>query len=134
MMSTISTFKESQRASLGFRQRLGKEEPLLVFIRELSKAYEVGLHGVAEETIQLFDALSSDERVGDARALQGPGTTWTYTVSDDPFPPFNLTMIGRSDIAASLAATLQIALFGPFILLAAGVSRLFRFNSRRRAP
>ena len=100
-------------------QRYGKNDPLLVFIRTLDEAFENGLHGAVASAAERFNSLEpgADGRIPEEGKPNGPSSTWTYLVSDNPFPPFTLAGTGGGLGSATAAGIGSMVLLPVLVIL-----------------
>ncbi len=139
LLATLDTFWSDHLAFVDdlregiHLQRYARRDPLLVFIQEVSDVFDDGLESAVAGAAERFRALEPavDLTLPAAAELQGPSSTWTYAVNDDPFPAFSLSMVAHADLGAAVMMTFQAAVFGPFVLLAAGIQSLVRLLRRR---
>ncbi len=104
-------------------QRYGGKDPLLVFIKEVTRFFEKGLSEAVDDAEETFLSLDRDnpESILSREAFKGPTSTWTYLINDDPLPAFSL----------SLAAGAAAAAGAPFLFLLALVNFFRKIISRR---
>lgn len=98
-------------------RRLGKQDPLLAFIRDASHAFRERIDAALAETADRFAALDP-RRDFEAlmQELRAPSSTWTYLINDNPFPSFRVGLLGL-DIARGGAVGLGLMAAAPFLLL-----------------
>jgi len=92
-------------------QRYGGREPILEFIREVSRAYEKGID----------EAVEKANRAGnqpDKEKFKGPSSTWTYLIDDNPLPRFSLALIASSNIGYAALSAVQGLVYLPILLFA----------------
>lgn len=119
-------------------QRLGKRDPLLVFIREADSAFEQGLSRAFGRAADRFLSLLPEHDgdglpdLGDT-GLTGPASVWTYLVSDNPFPGFMLSGGIAAEVSQGLLAAVRVTASLPVLALRA-VFRVLRAVFTRNGP
>lgn len=107
-------------------QRLGKRDPLLVFIRETDTAFERGLERVVRDAADRFLALLPEDGAGElpdlaAERLTGPASVWTYLVNDNPFPRFGLSGGIAAEVSEGLFSAVRVSAAIPLLVLRAAL-------------
>ena len=99
-------------------RRLGKQDPLLAFIKDATETFSQGMGKIDETTADNFLSIDvSKESLDSARRLLNtPTSTWTYMINDNPFPLFRVALLG-SDIATGAAVAVQTAVLAPLLLI-----------------
>jgi preprotein translocase subunit SecA len=107
-------------------RRLGKQDPLLDFIKDASGAFRERIAAATRAATNRFVALDIDRDL-DAliRELRAPASTWTYLINDNPFPSFRMGLLGL-DLAQGGAVGIGLMAFAPFLLLAGIVKPVAR--------
>jgi preprotein translocase subunit SecA len=103
--------------------RLGGQEPLYEFYRQVADLYGQLEQGVAEAVHAAFEAATITE-AGidlDREGLRGPTATWTYLVNDDPFSWLG-SIADLSNIGYGVTTGLY---FGGFFMARALYRKLF---------
>jgi preprotein translocase subunit SecA len=86
-------------------QRLGKRDPLLVYLEQVSASFDTGLLAAYDSAVAAFEALpiaAFDPNQGPG--CVAPGGTWTYTVGDDPLPAFRLSLVLPADAVGAVGS------------------------------
>jgi len=101
-------------------RRYSGRSPLLEFVDATSDQYEATLdRAVHEATVRYTRWLAaSPEERGE---LVRPSSTWTYLISDNPFPHFSVAGIAGGNVLAAVTS----ALFAPIWAVTALLQRLF---------
>ena len=115
-------------------QRLGQRNPLMVFIEAVSQAFDRGLNETAERVVECFSRIEpSESRARYAHEIQGPSSTWTYLINDDPFPAFRLSLVSAGNPAGALVAA-AVALVRVLAAPLEWIARLAGRNDSNRNP
>ncbi len=98
-----------------YLRRLAGKEPLLEFIREADKAFSSGLEDAYVRAIDSFGRASEEEiaAIAEKKGAAMSSSTWTYTVSDDPFPSFNVGMFASRMMFAIVAGIMEYLVYAP---------------------
>jgi preprotein translocase subunit SecA len=113
-------------------QRLGGEDPLQYFIREVSEAFAEGMEAAGRRAAERFSRVragSGGSVLMEEEGLNGPSATWTYLINDDPLPGFNLGALALGNVGAAAAAAisaLPLLVAAPFVALFFLIRRLRR--------
>jgi len=101
-------------------RRYSGRAPILEFVDAASEQHELTLdRGIHDAMIRYnrWLAASPDER----EQLARPSSTWTYLISDNPFPHFSVAGIAGGNVLAAVTS----ALFAPIWAVTAVLQRLF---------
>ena len=96
-------------------QRYGGRDPLTEFQRQLIDAYAAMMEGLRDEVVGRFRELRPEggridlDRIG----LNGPASTWTYLVNDNPFASFWVSLIAPGNLGSSMAGAFLAVLYLP---------------------
>jgi hypothetical protein len=96
-------------------QRYGGRDPLTEFQRQIIDAYAAMMEGLRTDVVDRFRTLRAEggridlERLG----LQGPASTWTYLVDDNPFASFWVSLIAPGHAGTSMATAVLAVLYWP---------------------
>ena len=119
-------------------QRLGGREPITEFHRQIVTAYASMMDSLREEVVATFRQLSPVGGTVDLARIgvQGPSSTWTYLVNDNPFSTLGISLIAGRSIGYSAAAGLVAAIYWPItaVAMAAGLLRRWIRTRTREAP
>jgi len=116
-------------------QRLGGREPITEFHRQIVTAYASMMDSLREEVLATFSRLAPSggaidlERAG----VQGPSSTWTYLVNDNPFSTFGISLIAGRSVGYSAAVGLVAAMYWPIIAVTMATAFLRRRIHARRS-
>jgi len=107
-------------------RRLGKQEPLLDFIKDASGAFRERIDNANRAAAVRFAELNIDRDLDELiRELRAPASTWTYLINDNPFPSFRVSLLGL-DVAQGGAVGIGLVAFAPLLLLAGVVKSIVR--------
>ena len=116
-------------------QRLGGREPITEFHRQIVTAYASMMDSLREEVLATFSRLTPSggaidlERAG----VQGPSSTWTYLVNDNPFSTFGISLIAGRSVGYSAAVGLVAAMYWPIIAVTMATAFLRRRIHARKS-
>jgi preprotein translocase subunit SecA len=105
-----------------------KKVPLLVFIEEVSEAFEAGLERVKRQVIGEFNTIPASDDIPDISTgkILGPSNTWTYLINDDPLPDFKVALIASPNIGAAAIAAVPVMLIELGIKAAGLIKRIWK--------
>jgi preprotein translocase subunit SecA len=114
-------------------QRYGGREPLQEFHKQLAAAFDAMRAAIDGEVARRFRLLTvADGRIDLSRAgIQGPASTWTYLINDDPFSSFGVSLIAGRNLGVSAAVGMIAVLYWPITLAIAARVLLRRWTARR---
>ena len=113
-------------------RRLGRQDPLLEFIKDATEEFETGITTVTENSCGRFQKIDMTAAMREQTHIKTPSSTWTYLINDNPFPSFRISLLGN-DIgiaAAGAARAVVVAVFLPVIACWTLAARLLRKLSR----
>jgi hypothetical protein len=120
--------------SAGIHLALQRPRSMTEFHRQIANAHRDMMEAVQDEAVRTFERLSAAGGAIDlARAgVQGPSSTWTYLVNDNPFSTIGISLLASRNIGYSAAVGVLAVMYAPIsALAAAGV--LLRRRVRRRS-
>lgn len=105
--------------------RMGALDPYHEFRKAAFLAYETWESRVDEEILRVFTEmdLSAEGLLSMQKHIQGPSSTWTYLLDDNPF-----RLALGLHVARSLTLSLGAALYAPLYILVALYHRIFGKN------
>ena len=96
-------------------RRFSSREPILEYIHDVSQAFKDEMLNLSKlvmnkfNTVNVIDSGIDLEKEG----LEGPSSTWTFLINDDPLPIFNVAMIANKNIGYAAIAALPLILIKP---------------------
>ena len=112
---TVDFFEWSEHLREGIHlRRLGQQEPLLEYRKEVEKTFREGYQRTVNECCEFVKERGHDFS-REIRNNDGTDNTWTYIIDDNPFPSFTLGLLGM-DNAVAAAAGFMLSLVAPLFI------------------
>ena len=107
------------REGIHLRRYAGRA-PILEFVEAASEQYDVLTARAIDDARARYSSwIAADE--SEREELARPSSTWTYLISDDPFPHFSIRGLATGNVLAAVSS----ALFAPVWAVTALLQRLF---------
>lgn len=110
------------------------KQPLLVFIQQVSDAYDAGLKQIIQKTAERFNHIRiKDKGINmEKLGISGPSGTWTYLINDNPMPGFKVALIASGNIGAASIAAIPVMIIELGKTVYAWAKRLWRKVFKRK--
>ncbi len=115
--------------------RYGGKSPISEFQIKISTAFKEVNEKIGTKIIETFKKVKISKNGIDIakEGLQGPTSTWTYMINDNPFSTFGLSLIGERNTGIAAGAGILAVIYSPLIFLIFLIKKLVgKFRGKKK--